>query len=187
MSRNTMKTIARILLILIVIFVVMAVFTPKETVVVNKESAFRNAEEIDPNNTMLDDQAIALADSFTSTSLRSEAFEAYNMVNEIREDNGVNTLVWNQNLEEVANVRSKEISESFSHTRPDGKPWYSVNSNIQGGENLAYGYNDAEKVVDAWMDSPTHKDNILYEDFTKMAISIYEDNGTYYWSQEYGY
>lgn len=187
MSRNTMKTIARILLILIVIFVVMAVFTPKETVVVNKESAFRNAEEIDPNNTMLDDQAIALADSFTSTSLRSEAFEAYNMVNEIREDNGVNTLVWNQNLEEVANVRSKEISESFSHTRPDGKPWYSVNSNIQGGENLAYGYSNAEDAIEAWMNSPTHRDNILYEDFTKIAISIYEEDGVYYWSQEYGY
>ena len=41
--------------------------------------------------------------------------------------------------------------------------------------------------VEAWMDSPTHRDNILYDEFEKVAISIYEEDGTYYWSQEYGY
>ena len=109
------------------------------------------------------------------------------MVNDVREENNVDRLVWDENLENVSDVRSKEISESFSHTRPNGSAWYTVNSNIQGGENLAYGYNNAEDTVNAWLNSPTHKENILYDDFTKMAISIYENDGTYYWSQEYGY
>lgn len=63
----------------------------------------------------------------------------------------------------------------------------SVNSKIQGGENLAYGFDNAEDVVEAWMNSPSHKDNILYDEFEKAAISIYEEDGTYYWSEQFNY
>ena len=77
---------------------------------------------------------------------------------------------------------------SFSHTRPNGSSWYTVNSKIMGGENLAYGYYDANSAVNAWMDSPTHRENILWPEFTKVAISVYAaDDGTYYWAQEFGY
>ncbi len=57
-----------------------------------------------------------------------------------------------------------------------------------GGENLAFGYNDASSVLEAWMNSPTHRENILFPDFTKISISIYvADDGTAYWAQEFGY
>ena len=135
----------------------------------------------------LDNEAIALADSINDTGLRSEALEAYNEVNEIRAKAGLDQLSWDSNLETVASVRAKECSEKFSHTRPNGQQWYTVNSKIQGGENLAYGFDNANDCVDAWMDSPTHRDNILYDEFEKVAISIYEENGIYYWAQQYGY
>ena len=91
-------------------------------------------------------------------------------------------------FESTSSVRSQECSVSFSHTRPNGKAWYTVNSNIQGGENLAYGFNDADSATEAWMNSPTHRDNILYPDFEKIAISVYvTDDGTAYWAQEFGY
>lgn len=135
----------------------------------------------------LDNEAIALADSTSDTGLRVVAYEAYNEVNEIRAQAGLNELKWDKNLETVANVRAKECSEKFSHTRPNGSQWYTVNSKIQGGENLAFGFDNAEDCVGAWMDSPTHRDNILYDEFEKVAISIYEDDGTLYWSQQYGY
>lgn len=135
----------------------------------------------------LDDEAIALAESASDTGLRAVALEAYNDVNEIRANAGLNELKWDKNLETVASVRAKECSVKFSHTRPNGQQWYTVNSKIQGGENLAFGFNSAEDCVDAWMNSPTHRDNILYDEFVKVAISIYEENGTYYWSQQYGY
>ena len=137
----------------------------------------------------LDDEAIALADtSGASTSLRSEAMRAFNLVNSQRAAEGLDALVWDNNLESASAVRAQECSESFSHTRPNGKPWHTVNSNIMGGENLAYGYYDANSAVDAWMDSPTHRENILWPEFTKIAISVYAaDDGTYYWAQEFGY
>lgn len=135
----------------------------------------------------LDNEAIALAESATDTGLRAEALEAFNEVNEIRAEAGLDTLSWDKNLETVASVRAKECSQKFSHTRPNGQQWYTVNSKIQGGENLAYGFNNANDCVEAWMNSPTHRDNILYDEFEKVAISIYEDNGTYYWANQYGY
>ena len=137
----------------------------------------------------LDSEALALSDSSdANTGLRAEAIEASNIINDIRDDAGLDGLDWNQNLETVSSVRAKECSDDFSHTRPNGKSWNTVNSKIQGGENLAYGFETAEETVDAWMDSPTHKDNILYGDFTQGAISIYQDDsGIYYWANEFGY
>ena len=149
--------------------------------------AFRTSSALHTEPVWLDNEAMALADSVSDTSLRAVALEANNLVNEEREEAGLNALTWDSNLETVASVRASEISEKFSHTRPNGKQWYTVNSKIQGGENLAFGYDNAEDVVDAWMNSPTHRENILYDEFEKVAISIYEENGTYYIAQEYGY
>lgn len=134
-----------------------------------------------------DNEAIALAESSEDSSLRAEAIEASNLVNEIREDAGLDELKWDVNLETVASVRAKECSEKFSHTRPNGSQWYTVNSKIQGGENLAFGFDNAVDCVEAWMESPTHRDNLLFNDFEKVAISIYEQDGTYYWAQQFSY
>lgn len=157
---------------------------------IDSDSAMRSAEAISSETIhYLDDQAIALADSSgDKASLRSEALRAYNLVNEQRTRAGLEPLVWDSGLENTSDVRARECETSFSHTRPDGSAWYTVNSQIMGGENLAYGYNNAADVLDGWMHSPTHRDNILYPTFTKISISVYvADDGTYYWSQEFGY
>lgn len=154
------------------------------------ENAFRaQADILADDAVFLDDAAIALADeSESNTELRAEALEAYNLVNEEREAAGLDDLSWNQNLESTSAVRSREASESFSHTRPNGSAWYTVNSSIQGGENLAFGFDTADQAMEGWMNSPTHRDNILYSDFNEIAISIYQtDDGTLYWAQEFGY
>lgn len=136
-----------------------------------------------------DSEAVALSNASNEDSaLRGEAIEAANIINDIREDAGLEPLDWDLNLEQTSDVRSREISDVFSHTRPSGKSWNTVNSAIQGGENLAFGFDDAQDVVDAWVDSPTHYDNMMYDDFTKGAISIYQDDdGTCYWAEEFGY
>lgn len=137
----------------------------------------------------LDDEALAgAAESSTDPSLKSAAIEAYIGINEIRTSNGEEPLTWDSNLESVSDVRAAESSEVFSHTRPDGSPWYTVNSNIQGGENLAWGQTSPAQVVNEWMASPTHADNILYDDFTTCAVSLYQDDSqTNYWALEFGY
>lgn len=155
---------------------------------ISDKSAIRTATDIRAEEFhYFDNEAIALAESIDDSGLRAEAIEATNIVNEIRGEAGLDELKWDNNLETVASVRAKECSEKFSHTRPNGTQWYTVNSKIQGGENLAFGFDNAEDCVEAWMESPTHRDNILYDDFEKVAISIYEENGTYYWAEEYGY
>lgn len=155
-----------------------------------EDNAIRSMADIEADGVIyLDDEAIALSDaSSTNTALRAEALKAYNLVNEEREAAGLDSLTWDANLESTSSVRSKECSQSFSHTRPNGSAWYTVNSKIQGGENLAYGFDDAASATEAWMNSPTHKENILYPDFEKVAISVYvTDDGTAYWAQEFGY
>lgn len=156
--------------------------------IIDNEKAMRRELEIQNDRTIfLDNEAIALGGNPVSTELRDMAIDAYAQINSIRVQNDLNELSWNNNLETVANVRSKEISIVFSHTRPDGKAWYTVNSKIQGGENLAYGFSTATDVVDGWMDSPSHKDNILYDEFETIAISVYKVDDNYYWAQEFGY
>lgn len=136
-----------------------------------------------------DEGAVALADkSDEVASLRSEALRAYNLINDEREKAGLKALAWDSNLESTADVRAMECAQEFSHTRPNGSPWYTVNSDIMGGENLAFGYENARDVVRGWMDSISHRENILYPSFDTIAISIYvDDDGVWYWSQEFGY
>ncbi len=155
-----------------------------------EEDAFRAVADIQNEKfSYFDSEAVALSSmSDTDTGLRAIAYDAYQQVNDERTSAGLDELKWDKNLETVSSVRAKECSQKFSHTRPDGRQWYTVNSKIQGGENLAFGFDTADDAVDAWMNSPTHRDNILYDEFARVAISIYEDdNGTCYWAQEYGY
>ena len=155
-----------------------------------EEDAFRAVADINNEGvTYLESEAVALANlSESDTGLRKVAIDAYNQVNDERASAGLSGLKWDQNLETVSAVRAKECSQKFSHTRPNGSQWYTVNSKIQGGENLAFGFDTAGDAVEAWMNSPTHRDNILYDEFTKVAIAIYQDDdGTCYWAQEYGY
>lgn len=168
-------------------FIATPVNVEKETYL-DSESVQRQENDIKNEEVVyLDEEAIALNGNPVSTELRKMAYSAYGQINTIRVQNGLNELIWNDNLEYVANVRAKELPQNFSHTRPNGKPWYTVNSKIQGGENLAYGFETAEDVVNAWMNSESHRDNILYADFREIAIAIYIVDGTYYWAQEMNY
>lgn len=185
------KALAGIIALGVVLVPILSyVITVKTTPTGLGDASFRTQASISSDKTVwLDDEAIALSDASSSNAgLRAQAIEAFNLVNEEREKAGIAPVDWDDNLEGVADVRSKEASVSFSHTRTNGSDWNTVNSAIQGGENLAFGFNDATDAVNAWMNSPTHRDNILYEDFETMSISIYlTDDDVAYWAQEFGY
>ena len=188
--KKTTRVLSAALAVLLVPVCACIIYISGGNTGVDDNKALRSSNEIIADDSIfLDDEAIALADtSGASTSLRSEAMRAFTLVNSERAANGLPALVWDNNLESTSSVRAQECSVSFSHTRPNGSAWYTVNSKIMGGENLAYGYYDASSAVNAWMDSPTHRENILWPEFTKIAISVYAaDDGTYYWAQEFGY
>lgn len=137
----------------------------------------------------IDDQSLALAGAAeSSTDITNAANSALAMVNVQRAAAGLADLSWSQGLADAASVRAKEIVSTFSHTRPDGSDWWTVNSSLQYGENLAKLYESPDSVVNAWMASPTHKANIMDAGFKTCGISIYPaDNSQWYWAQEFGY
>lgn len=118
----------------------------------------------------------------TSSSLASQVVA---LVNEYRAEYGLSPLTVDSDLSAAACVRAKECAVSFSHTRPDGSSWSTVSSKARG-ENIAMGYNTAEKVMAAWMTSEGHRANILRESFTTIGVCAYEENGVLYWAQEFG-
>ena len=162
------------------------------------EAATREKKESDAENVMIDEEAIALAASVATSNMSSEeknkaasmrqaAVTALDMCNQKRTAAGLGTLTWNNGLESAAMVRAQEIVGTWSHTRPNGSDWYTVNSSIMYGENLAKGYSSASDCVAAWMASPTHRENVLYADFRTCGIAIYEQGGAWYWAEEFGY
>lgn len=136
----------------------------------------------------IDDVAIPLAAEAATSKTVGEASATLACINAERVSTGLQPLVWNTALEQTAQVRAQECVQSFSHTRPNGTDWWTVNSEIMYGENLAKNYFDAKSVVDAWMKSPDHRENILKPDFTTVAVAAFEaGDGTWYWAQIFGY
>ena len=136
----------------------------------------------------IDDAAIALAGAAESSEdALSQAKGTLELVNSRRADAGLSPLDWDERLVQAAQVRAQEAAESFSHTRPNNTEWWTVNSAIMFGENLAKGYYNADTVVQAWMDSPTHRANIESGDFNTMGVAIFQaPNGSWYWAQAFG-
>jgi hypothetical protein len=102
-----------------------------------------------------------------------------NLINQDRKKLGLSTLNENQKLEEAASLKAKDILEKdyFSHWSPDGiSPWYwleKVGYNYQSaGENLAIGFLDSKEVYEAWMNSPSHRANILNPNYQEIGISV---------------
>lgn len=124
--------------------------------------------------------------AITAYAAKGNAQDAFAKVNEIRAANGLSPLTWNGQIENAAKVRANEIVSSFSHTRPDGSSWYTADASVLYGENLAQYYDSADEVVAAWMNSPSHKANILKPEFKSGAIAAIEVDGEVYWAEEFG-
>ncbi|MBO4911952.1 MAG: CAP domain-containing protein [Butyrivibrio sp.] len=152
------------------------------------QAATRGADE-GVGETYIDDGAIALAGSASSSQAAIDACAGvFNLINQQRTAQGLAALVWSDALTTAAQVRANEITTSFSHTRPNGSPFYTVDANVQYGENLAKLYASADSVYDAWMNSPTHAANIMDGGYKTVGIAVYQTpDGNWYWAQEFGY
>lgn len=116
----------------------------------------------------------------TEVYLTSEEQEVLNLINEYRRKNGLNELKPANRLQDVADLKANDLVENnyFSHVSENlGTPFEMLESNnIQytvAGENLAGNVNSS-KAVEAWINSPTHKANILDEEFKYTGISVVE-------------
>jgi hypothetical protein len=106
------------------------------------------------------------------------------LTNEEREDSALGTLKRNSVLDAAATLKAKDMAKNsyFAHYSPAGvSPWHwfgEVKYNfVHAGENLAIHFSDSSAVVDAWMESPTHRANIMNGNYTEIGVGTAE--GTY--------
>ncbi len=109
------------------------------------------------------------------------------LVNAERAKAGLSPLAKNDSLNDFAQLRSSELVSDFAHKRPDGSKPLDYVMGMDGvhraGENIAMGQASPEDVMNAWMNSEGHRENILKSDFTMIGVGCYEYNGKLYWTQ----
>ena len=138
----------------------------------------------------------AYAADFDSFYVQLEVYRCYDFASRVlkltnaqRTMEGLKPLVVDRALTHAAMVRAAEISVYFSHDRPCGRSGDTAvrdYSNKLLGENIAAGQFSPEEVVDDWMNSPSHRENILYPYYQSVGIGVvYDKSGDYkyYWVQ----
>lgn len=102
--------------------------------------------------------------------------------NRERTKNGLEPLVYNQQLSEAAKLKADHmfINNYWAHFSPKGDtPWEFIKQSgyeyEYAGENLAKNFLYSQNVVDAWMKSPTHRENILRPEFSEVGFAV--ENG----------
>ena len=106
------------------------------------------------------------------------------LTNDERSDLGESTLRRSAVLDKAAQMKAQHMAnnEYFSHYAPDGtSPWYWFDkagyTYAHAGENLAIHFTDSDEVVEAWMNSPTHRANIVSGKYTEIGVGTAK--GTY--------
>ena len=99
------------------------------------------------------------------------------LTNEERAEFSEAPLRRNSILDEAARQKAEHMAqkEYFAHYAPDGtSPWFWFDQAgyvyAHAGENLAIHFTDSEEVVEAWMDSPSHRENIVSGKFTEIGV-----------------
>ena len=116
--------------------------------------------------------------------------EVFDLVNQIREENGLEPFVYNETLAETARAHSQDMIDRnfFDHYNPDGKsPFDRMEANgirySMAAENIAAGYPSPEAVVEGWMNSDGHRANILGGcEELGVGLALGGSYG-YYWTQ----
>jgi len=109
----------------------------------------------------------------------TSAYEVLEIINEERASQGIQPVSMNEELINAAMQRAAEIAFHYdsTHARPDGSECFSVLpskfSNCAMGENIAAWQEDAEEVMNEWMNSDGHRENILNGSFNTVGIGCF--------------
>ena len=154
----------------------------------SKETTNNNTQTTQKENT-----ATAPSKSIPSTTTSDvNAFEqeVVKLTNAERTKAGLAPLKTDNQLMAAAREKSQDMQSKkyFSHTSPTfGSPFDRMKalgiSYKSAGENIAQGQRSPQEVVQAWMDSPGHRANILNAKFTHIGVG-YVKTGNY-WTQQF--
>lgn len=119
--------------------------------------------------------------------------EVLELTNAEREAYGLDPLVWNEKLADLARAHSQDMVDRgfFSHNNPDGKTPFDRMREAgidysAAAENIAAGQASPEDVVESWMNSQGHRDNILNPKLKELGVGLAR-GGEYgiYWTQNF--
>lgn len=105
------------------------------------------------------------------------------LTNQKRAENGLLPLKLNGRLNEAAQRKAADMFafNYWAHSSPSGRqPWDFFGEvgyrYVYAGENLARDFMNSSEVVEAWMRSPSHKDNIVNSHYQEIGLAVV--NGT---------
>jgi hypothetical protein len=100
-----------------------------------------------------------------------------NETNKQRLANKKSALTINTSLNQAAQAKADDMAKRnyWSHNTPENnEPWVFITMSgyeyHKAGENLAYGFADDSQIVKGWMNSPSHRDNLLDELFSEVGF-----------------
>ena len=136
-----------------------------------------------------------LVENVAAVNVNAVERSAFDLLNKKRVEQGLIPLIWSADLEVVARQHSQNMAEFqfFSHRGLDNK-LVSDRADAAGlgrwraiGENIAFnrGFDDpVGKAVELWLDSPSHRRNLLSETWKESAVGVaVADDGSYYFTQ----
>ena len=124
--------------------------------------------------------------------------QVHAVINRERIARGIEPLILNERLINAAQNKAEDMRDKnyFSHISPiDGREWkeFIADSGYtyqEAGENLANGYDQVGQMVEAWLKSPSHKENMLNPNVNETGFGItygqLEDSETIYVVQLFG-
>ena len=129
--------------------------------------------------------------NFTSPSNLNYEESVVQLVNIEREKYGLPSLYLDKRISNIARMKSRDMADNnyFAHNSPTygsagemllnfGVTW------SMWGENIAAGQGSPEQVVSQWMNSPSHRENILSPNFAFIGVGYCTNaNGKTYWTQ----
>lgn len=115
-----------------------------------------------------------------------------NLVNQSRAGNGLGALTYNYQLESSAQGHTNwmAVAQNLTHGTTDEMVQRIRNAGFSGspiGENIAWGQSSPSQVMDAWLNSPPHRANILDSRYQYLGVGCVLDRyGKYWWTQNFG-
>lgn len=110
-----------------------------------------------------------------------EPIQVIQEINNERRLAGLPPYKANEQLNQAAQAKATDMlaRQYWSHNAPDGtEPWRFIDDTgyeyTVAGENLAKNFSSTDSMIKAWMDSPTHKANIVHEQYSQTGVAVVE-------------
>ena len=136
-----------------------------------------NSKYIKKAQEAIDSGAGEYTEEITS-SLTEDEKEILELINTERTNNGLNPLQIDDDLQNIVRIKAQDMIDNdyFAHESPTyGSPFEMMKSNgityKTAGENIA-GNSDNKKAVEAWMNSESHRNNILNNSYNYTGVAV---------------